>query len=151
MLASGTPRVLAAIARSLEPWARARSKPRPRPKRSMPLLRPARAAALRRREAPPWRPIGVCSIPWSWSSCWAVRTPAHVDCALRDACVPSQLAALGRSRAEHATLPASTGLLGFRGRLDSGQLGVKREPVHQGAGAGPEVVLGGLEVGAEGG
>src|SRR5919205_28002 len=53
MLTSGTRSAALASGRSLEPWATARSNPRPRAQATMRGLRDASAAALRAWEAPP--------------------------------------------------------------------------------------------------
>ena len=68
MFTSGMPSDLAAIARSYEPWPRASSKPRRLPNRRIIGVRCINLTSFRAREAPPWRPIGVWSMPWSSSS-----------------------------------------------------------------------------------
>jgi hypothetical protein len=62
MFASGIPSRREAIARSFEPCAIARSKSFPLPNRRIRQVRWINCISLLSREAPPWRPIGVCSM-----------------------------------------------------------------------------------------
>src|SRR5919204_847418 len=80
--------------RSVEPWASAQSKPRPRAKRSSSATRPAAARALPARATPPYRPSASYRWPQSSSSssvCDSGRAVISTSCPSRSSSSTSGL------------------------------------------------------------